>query len=184
MPSIPVSTGILNIHVEVDLGGQLADLGKHIKTLDRAMATSVRKQIRTGITRAGADLISAVRAEASWSSRIPGAVSLKTSFGARSAGVTVVVNAKRAPHARPLEFGNKNVPQVSHLSLRHRAPAGRALRHPVFPDPTKTRDEWIWVDQEIHPFFFAGVAAATPLVEARMRKVLDDVAADLGFTGP
>ena len=168
-----VTTGqnLLGIRLEVDMAGQLADLGAHIKTLDKKMAAAVRKHIRTGITDAAQPLADAVRAQASWSSRIPGAVSVKTSFGPRSAGASVVVNNKKAPEARPLEMGSQ------------RSSSG-FLRHPVFARASETKDQWTWVNQPVRPFFFAAVDAKTPVITARMNKVLDDVARDLGFTGP
>ena len=167
-----VTTGqnLLGVRLEVNMAGQLADIGAHIKTLDKKMATSVRKQIRTGVAAAAEPLAAAVRAEASWSSRIPGATTIKTSFGPRSAGAVVEVNKKKAPHARPLEMGSQ------------RSSSG-TLRHPVFADSSKSKDEWTWVSQPQRPFFFAAVDAQTPLITARMNKVLDDVAEEIGFTG-
>ena len=183
MPRTPVTTGFLDITYQVSVDGVLADLGKQIKELDKRQATAVRKRLRDGIKRAGADLVTAVQAEASWSSRIPAATRLKVSFGARSAGVTVSVDAKKAPHARPLEMGNKNVPDMPNMARRPRLARDRALRHPIFPDPSKTRDEWVWIDQPTRPFFFKAETAISPLMYARMKKVLDEVADDLGFTG-
>ncbi len=168
MTHAPVSAGFLDVTVQVDIGGQLSDLGKAIKELDKKQQTAVRKRLRQGIAKAGDDLVSAVRNEASWSKRIPSATSLRTSFGARSAGATVVVNATKAPHARPLEGGNR----------------GGMLRHPVFARGDETREQWTWVNQPTHPFFFRAEQSASPLIYARMQKVLDDVADDLGFTGP
>jgi hypothetical protein len=184
MPRTPVSVGqLIGVRVEVSDRGRLADLGKTIKELDKVHATAVRKELRRGVAEAGQGMVSAVKSAASWSSRIPGATSMQTSFGSRSAGVRVRVSATRAPHARPLEFGNKNVPQPQHLSTRHSAPPGRLLRHPVLPSRDQTRDQWVWVDMPTRPFFLAAIGARTPLIEARMRKVLDDVAEANGFTG-
>lgn len=182
MPRVPVSTGFASFTYQVSIDGALRDLGAAIKEMDRKQATAVRKRLREGIGRAGSDLVSAVQREASWSSRIPSATRLRTSFGSRSAGVTVVVDAKKAPHARPLEMGNRNVPDMPHMA--HNARGGsRALRHPIFPDPSKTREEWVWTSMPARPFFFRAEESASALIHARMTKVLDDVAADLGFTG-
>lgn len=183
MPRPPVSIGQLAFGVKVSDRGQLADLGKLMKEIDKTHATALRKEIRRGVSEAGQGMVAAVKSAASWSSRIPAATSMQTSFGARSAGARVRVAQSRAPHARPLEFGNKNIPQPRHLSLRHSAPPGRLLRHPVLPEKDKTKDEWVWVDMPTRPFFLAAIGARTPLIEARMRKVLDDVAAANGFTG-
>ena len=168
MPRVPASVGFIGISVQTTMDGKLAELGVHLKTLDKKMASAVRRRIREGIRDGGSEILSAVRREASWSSRIPGATTLQVNYSEKRSGVTVVVNRTKAPHGRPIEMGNRG---------------SQGLRHPVFADQRKGRNEWTWVNQPVRPFFFRGVAAATPIVRARMLKVLDDVAADLGFTG-
>lgn len=177
--------------VKVADGATIGDLASIVRGLDKDMATVVRKRVRTGISDAGADLAASVKSEAAWSSRIPGTVRLVTSFGARSAGSTVTAGGKRAPHARPLEMGNKNTPPEGHHAITRRVQRevkrgnlslGRGLRHPVFGKPGESRDEWTWADMGTRPFFFAAVKARTPDIDARMQRVVDEVARDLGFT--
>lgn len=51
------------------------------------------------------------------------------------------------------------------------------VRHPVFADQAKSRDEWVWVDQEITPGWFSDVVEpAREDVNARVSAVIDDVA--------
>lgn len=105
---------------------------------------NLRVELRRGISGAAKPVADRVKANAGWSSRIPGAVKTKTSFSAKSAGVTVYVDADKAPEARPLEHGGQ---------------AGM-FRHPVFADQSReTRSEWTWVNQKAHPFF--GSASVT-----------------------
>lgn len=185
--------GDVTFDVKVQDGATITDLAAIVRGLDKEMATAVRKRVRNGISDAGQELSAAVREQAAtWSSRIPSTVKVQTSFGARSAGATITAGGKRAPHARPLEFGNKNTPPEGHHSINHRVrrevkkgnlTLGRALRHPVFGRPGQTSDEWTWADMPTRPFFFAAVKARTPDIDARMLKVVDEVARDLGFTG-
>ena len=181
--------GTLEVHASLSDGTSLADLGKHLKTLDKKFAASLRKRMRDGIKDAGGEMVQAVKRQASWSRRIPAATTLKTSFATRSAGVTITVNARKAPHARPLEFGNKNIfpgrtSRRQKLAKEFGARSiGRGLRHPVFPDPAKDRSQWNWADMDTRPFFFAAEAASSQAMADRMRQVLDEVARDAGFTG-
>ena len=177
------STAAIVLGIKFQDGPTLSDLGPLIKALDKKAQTAVRKRLRAGIAKAGEDVTNAVKAEAAWSSRIPGSVRLATSFGARTAGVKITAGGKKAPHARALEFGNRNVPQPKRLSLKHQAPPGRLLRHPVFPSGSVLREDWVWVDMETRPFFFKATDAKTALVNARMQKVLGEIASDLGFVG-
>jgi hypothetical protein len=179
----------LEIRATLDNGETLAALGAHLKELDKKFATALRKRMRDGVTKAGEDLVTAVRLKAAWSKRIPAATALKTSFAVKTAGVTITVDAKKAPHARPLEFGNKNTyPGRTKLAQKiakelHAPRTGRGLRHPVFPDPKKPRSEWNWADMDTRPFFFAAEAAASQKIADDMKQILDDVARDAGFTG-
>jgi hypothetical protein len=115
------------------------------------------KDMREGVKAAGQGAVDAVRREAAWSSRIPAATRLKISFGARSAGVTVVTDARRAPEARPLNHGEKP----------------GTFRHPVYGH----RDRW--VAQPARPFFQA--AGEAPEISEQIRAVLDHVAFHAGF---
>lgn len=108
----------------------IADLGK--------IPLELRRQLRPAMRRAAMPILADVRKRAAWSTRIPGAISIKTSFASTGsrAGVRLVVDSRKAPHARPLEQGSAR---------------NRNLRHPVFGN----RD--VWVEQTPRPFFFAAV---------------------------
>lgn len=50
------------------------------------------------------------------------------------------------------------------------------LRHPLFADPDKPRDEWKWVNQPIEKGWFTDVVkGAADNIARRQRQVLDDV---------
>ena len=146
-----------------DLHVDMQELAREVRLVDKKFATALRSNMRKAVSESGSEITAAVRAEASWSKRIPGATSLATSFGAKKVGVQVKVNAKKAPHGRPLESGSKGNPNTN--------------RHPVFGKKGR------WVDQPTRPFFFAVAKAMTPRVEGKIQAAIDTVAIEAGFKG-
>jgi len=122
---------------------------------------NLRVELRKGVKAAAEPIASAVRSAASWSSRIPGAVRVKPSFGARSTGVTVTVDGGRAPEARVLEHGGR----------------GGTFQHPVYGN----RD--VWVPQKAQPFFFTTVSSGSAVgnAERAILAAMDAVARKAGF---
>lgn len=115
-----------------------------------SLPREIQRELRPKMRQAGELVAAKARSNASeWSERIPGAISVRTSFGTRTAGAAVVVNSAAAPHARPYEG----------LSAR-----GGTFRVPVF-------GRWLpdVESRATRPFLFpAGVAceaAAAHLVE-------------------
>lgn len=127
----------------------IADLGK--------IPPELRRVLRPAMKKAASPILEDAKRRASWSTRIPGAISIKTSFAgtAYRSGVRLVVDSKKAPHARPYESGSAR---------------NRELRHPVFADPEKDRTEWTWVEEKTRPFFFPAVRDGLP--EARRQAEL------------
>lgn len=126
----------------------------------RAFAEQLRDappQLRRGLSKeikvAAGEFVRTLQGNYSWSSRIPGAVRMRVGFGPRSAGVLVFVDSGRAPHARPLEFGN--APGVN--------------RHPVFGNREA------WVNQPTRPTFMRTVGGAQPQVVGRVQDAINDV---------
>lgn len=120
---------------------------------------ALRVVLRREIVKAGKDAADAVKREASWSSRIPGAVRVKASFAARTTGVKIEVDAKRAPEARPLEHGGK---------------PGQ-FRHPVFGNRKN------WVAQPARPFFHAAIEGMDAHFEERLFAIAEEIAIAAGF---
>jgi hypothetical protein len=123
----------------------------------KAAEGTLQVELRRGVREAALPAVRAVQEAASWSPRISAAVKAKPFFTAKRAGVTIVVDASRAPEARPLEHGGE----------------GGTFRHPVYG--TKT-----WVDQPAQPFFYASIERSVE-VEIAMRAVMARVAYKLGF---
>lgn len=127
----------------------------------KAAEGTVQVELRRGIKAAAAPMVRGVKAEASWSKRIPGAVKTSVSFAKKGATVKIVVDAKRAPEAAPLNNAGKS----------------SAFRHPVFG----SRENW--VNQKSRPFFLVGAKRGFKEADAAMVKVMDEIAAKLGFKG-
>lgn len=132
-------------------GRSTAGFGVDIGSLDlfieqlRAVPKESRQDVRKAIVAATEDIRRDMARRASWSSRIPPAITTRVRFA--SASVQLRVNSKRAPHARPYEG----------LSSR-----GGSFRHPVYGH----RDRW--VSQSARPFFF-------PAVDGHRKAVRDAV---------
>jgi len=127
----------------------------------RDLPPEVRKSARPKLRAAGQIIQKKAQANASWSSRIPGSVKVVTSFRQNREGVTVRAGGSNTPHARPYEG----------LTTR-----GDSFRHPVYGN------DW-WVAQAARPFLMPAVEASAGEVDAKVRAVLDEAAAGIGFEG-
>lgn len=120
----------------------------------RDVPLDMRRQVRKRVAEAGGEVLVAVRGAASWSSRIPAATTMRTTFAHNREGVEVRVSARKAPHARPLEFGSQGNPGV--------------VRHPLFGD------EDHWVEQPTRPFFMRTVASKREATLRKVEQAVDD----------
>jgi hypothetical protein len=172
-----------------------------LKETDRKFALGIRRNLRAGVTSAGSDIVAAVKAGASWSSRIPEAVKVTTQFRTKGASVRIQVDHNAAPHARPLELGNKTTFALNVINqnggyrlVNGRRVAvnrnvynkirqsgiglGRALRHPVFDSkkpPTRVGE------QPTRPFFFPAIAKTAAGIDLKLEAVIVKAALDAGF---
>lgn len=121
----------------------------------RNMSTEVRRSLRPTLERAAQPILAQAKANASWSSRIPGAIRLST----LKRGVEIRVSAKKAPHARPLEGIRGN----------------RAFRHPVMGDRS------VWVSQETRPFLQPAARAHGRQVTEKVVQMIDQVSRHHGY---
>jgi hypothetical protein len=114
----------------------------------------LRREMSKRVKAAASSFVRALQGNYSWSSRIPGAVRTRVGFGPRSSGVLVFVDAGAAPHARPLEFGNR----------------GSGInRHPVFGNREA------WTDQPTRPTFMRTIAANESQVVGQVEAAIRDV---------
>lgn len=122
----------------------IRDLNKVPVELRRKMSGAIRK--------AGQPIVSDARRRASWSTRIPGAISMRSRFTGRRPGISIVVSAKKAPHARAYEGLTGD---------------GSAFKHPVFGNRN------VWVSQATRPFLFPAAEAHGPRVVDAIAEVID-----------
>lgn len=133
---------------------QLQELIKDLGEIPRA----VQRELRPAFRQAAKPAVARIRQNASWSSRIPAAVKVSTSFG-RTPGVMIRVDSKKAPHARPIE---------------HDGQPGM-FRHPVYGNRE------VWRDQPARPFFYRGVETTADQIRDAIGDVITDVAGRHGF---
>jgi hypothetical protein len=115
-----------------------------------------RKAARPHMLTAGRGVLELMRSHASWSSRIPSAISMTASSTA--IGVRFRTNAARAPHARPYE-----------------GISGDPFRAPLFGD----REHWY--PHAARPFFYRSVQEGAGRVVEALGEALDQAAAETGF---
>jgi len=135
---------------------EMSGIAGELKSCSKKYASAVRKEIRAAVQEAGADLVGKVRAEASWSSRIPAATTIRPNFSSRRAGITIVTNRRKAPHARPYEMGN------------------HAGGGDTFVNGTGGR-------VHVRPFFFRAIDRADKATEKRFLDAIDKACRDAGF---
>lgn len=133
----------------------LLQLKRDLQGVDKTLVAELRR----GLKEAAGPVKRQVQANASWSKRIPKAITIGTAFAAKRTGIFIRENAKRAPHGRALE---------------NQGQAG-TFRHPVFGN----RDRW--VAQRARPHFYRGAEQHFDTVERAVLDVMDAVARKAGF---
>lgn len=121
----------------------------------RAMSTEVRRGLRPTLQQAARPIVAQARANASWSTRIPGAIRLSV----LKRGVEIRVSRKKAPHARPYEG-------ITGKS---------SFRHPLFGNRE------VWVEQHTRPFLEPAVKAHGAQVTEKVTRLIDKVARQHGY---
>ncbi|WP_160051429.1 HK97 gp10 family phage protein [Nocardiopsis sp. FR26] len=147
-------------------------MSEEIVTLDRAgnsirrlirqhgkFPEDLRKSLRPRMKAAGQPILADARRRASWSTRIPRALRLATSFTRRQAGVSIVASQRIAPHARPLEGIRGN----------------RTFRRPVFGDRET------WVEQNTRPYLVPAADLHGRRVVQAVNQAVDDAAQAAGY---
>lgn len=138
-----------------DLPGEIRKLAKDIGRFP----AELRKELRPALKKAAEPIAAGARSRAAWSSRIPGAISLRARLGTRDPGVSLRVLGSRAPHGRAYEGIRGN----------------SVFRHPVFGH----RDRW--VEQPTRPYAAPAVEAGAGGVLTAAAEAVTEVARDLGF---
>jgi len=129
---------------------ELRNFIKEHGKFDRDTRTWIRKRMRESAQ----PVLANAKSNASWSTRIPGAIKLSISLTTRRTGVSLRVNRKKAPHGRPYENLGK---------------PGK-FRHPFFGDRTR------WFEQPARPFFFRAAEPWITKIDSEIGDIVDEVA--------
>jgi hypothetical protein len=136
---------------------ELPILMRELRRADPELAKSVKRRIREAEAPAKRAMVeSATNAGMMKAAR---AVKVSNRYSGKAARLTLRVDAKIAPNARPLDKPNR----------------GGFNRHPVFGSGLLTRDKWHWVDQPARRFFDRGADAGFRACEQAMGDALDDL---------
>lgn len=119
----------------------------------------LRRRLGVTLRAAAAPIVADARARASFSTRIPGAITTSARFTGRRPGVTVRVSRAKAPHARAYEGLTR---------------AGGTFRHPVFG-----RD--VWVERSTRPFLAPAARAGSEPVFAAVSAAVEESARAHGW---
>lgn len=119
----------------------------------------LRKKLRPKLREAGRVVADDAKRRSAWSTRIPRAIRVSTSFTKTRPGVSVVVNKNKAPHARPYEHGGDP----------------GTFRHPVYGNRN------VWVEQRARPFLAPALAAKGDEAGRRIADAVDETTRDAGF---
>jgi hypothetical protein len=122
----------------------------------------LRRRLRPALREAGEDLAGQARSNASWSSKIPSATKVRVSFAKRRPGVSVGVDKKLAPNARPFEHGGEP----------------GSFRHPVYPVPGR---RVAWVSQVARPFLAPAAEAKEDQAVGKIADAVDRTTREAGF---
>lgn len=136
------------------------DVRKLINDL-RKIGDGVGRNLGKEFKRAAEPVAAQARANASWSSRIPAALTVGVSSSRRYPGAQIKVSKDRAPHARLYEFG----------SGRRTA----TFRHPVYGNRQN------WVEQSTRPFIRPAVRAKGDGFIKACDRAVDEAARANGF---
>lgn len=116
-----------------------------IAALDRTAKNALRREMR-GI---GNEMAADAKTNASWSTRIPGAIQVRTRLTGKRPGVRIRVNSDQAPHGRVYE------------DITGRG----SFRHPVFGTDS-------WVPQASRPFLKRAVLSNLPQAKRRLAEAV------------
>ncbi|HEX4816702.1 MAG TPA: HK97 gp10 family phage protein [Nonomuraea sp.] len=139
-----------------------SDPSEAIRLLHKDLGTiepEVRKKLRPALKAAAEPIVANAKVRASYSARIPRAITLSVRFSKRDPGVSMRVRRAVAPHGRALEGIRGNT----------------TFRHPVHGH----RDRW--VVQPTRSYLAPAAEAGMDGALAATVAVVDQVARDLGF---
>jgi hypothetical protein len=139
------------------MANKTKELRELIKDL-KETAPDLRKEVRGGFREIGQPVVVEARRRASWSRRIPGAISLKIAVSGKKVAIDLRTSIKKAPHARAYE----NNGQFG------------VFRHPVFGKD-------VWVSERARPFLWPAAEPMIKDVNENVGEFIDTVTKRRGF---
>jgi hypothetical protein len=125
----------------------------------RKIGDGVGRNLGKEFKKAAGPVAAQARANAGWSTRIPGAISVGVSSSRRFPGAQIKVAKGPAPHARLYEFPGR----------------GGSFRHPVFGNNE------VWVEQKGRPFIRPAIRAHGGEFIKACDRAVDETARANGF---
>jgi hypothetical protein len=123
------------------------------------MPPATRRRLRRSFQQAGQAALSDAKSRASWSHRIPAAISGKSELSVDRIGYTLRASVANAPHARPYEGMGQ----------------GGKFRHPVFGH----RDRWVTV--ATRPYLWPAVRGRVNDITTAANDAFEAAARECGF---
>lgn len=140
--------------LEVRGRDQVLQLRRDMLKVPTEMRTALRRPLREAVQ----GVLAEGQENASWSSRIPGAMRIRTSFSGRRPGVFVQVDRSKAPHGRPFE-----------------GIVSWTFRHPVFGNRE------VWVTRRSRPYLVPALESNEGEAYTLIRSSVDEVLQKLGL---
>jgi hypothetical protein len=155
----PTSPGLLSGTGPALNSEQMAQLARDLHKMEAAG----RRRLKAEFTRLGQPVLAAARRNASWSSRIPGALSVRGIANQNSAriGIELRVSVSKAPHARAFE----GISQQG---------SDAYFRHPVYGHDR-------WVSQKTRPYMVKAVVQHGDDARRAVLDAYESAAKDAGF---
>ena len=129
--------------------GELQRLLRDLSAAPKAIQRSTRDVMRSE----GSQVLADARANAAWSTRIPGAMRLQVSLSGPNPGCVIRVDRGAAPHGRVYE-----------------GLVGSTFRHPVFEQPNRPT---VWVAEDARPYLVPAAIAAAPRLQRAVAAAAD-----------
>lgn len=143
------------------------------------MGPTGRRALTRRIREIGQPMAADARRRASWSKRIPGAISVRPVSYAASGrvGVALRVSAAAAPHARPYEgLGQGSGGNTAYEGWGMFGGSGGSFRHPVFGHRDRK-----WAIQGTRPYAWPAVNAAAASGREHIAAAYEEAARKHGF---
>jgi len=152
MPSVDAS-GVVDIQLDPN---SWRALQRGLKD----MAPQVRRELNKTLKTAGEGILADARSNASWSSRIPGSLSMTVT----ATRIGIKADRRKAPHARPYE------------GIAGLFSTARSFRHPLFGDKSN------WFSEATRPFMAPAVRANETQFMDAAGEAVNDAARAAGWT--